>query len=334
MLETIFQQSVELAQMLQSIGDWLTPIMQIFTFLGNEEFYLLIMPVMVWSVDYWFGVRLGVLLLTTGSINWISKVSLHQPRPYWVDSSVKNLTAPGDSFGLPSGHSMNASALFGLAAATIKRSWATILAIIIIVMIGLSRIYLGVHFTIDVAVGWILGLVMLWLFLKLEKPIASWFKSKDTGSQILTVFLISIALTLIGAGVKALVLAGGFQLQDTWVSNAALAHPEEAIDPLSLNGLITNTGALFGLVTGAVWISQSGGFNASTGPWWKRIVRFLIGLVGIALFWKGLDVIFPDSADLLGYSFRYLRYALVGLWATGVAPWLFIKIGVGEKNQP
>jgi membrane-associated phospholipid phosphatase len=331
MLETIFQQSVDFAQALQAIGDWLTPIMQFFTFLGNEEFYLLVMPILVWSVNYRFGVRVGVLLLTTGSINWIGKVSLHQPRPYWYDPSVKNLSAPAEGFGMPSGHSMSSSAIFGLVAAIIKRFWVTILMVLIFIMVGLSRIYLGVHFTIDVVLGWTLGLIMLWLFLKFETPLVAWFKSKKVGTQILTIFLISIALTLIGAGVRGMVIAGGFELAGEWVANAALAHPEVTIDPLNLDGLITNTGALFGLVCGAIWINQSGGFNASAGPWWKPIVRFLIGLVGIAVFWKGLDMVFPDSADLVGYSFRYLRYTLVGLWAAGIAPWLFIKLGIGER---
>jgi membrane-associated phospholipid phosphatase len=332
MLDTIFQQSLEFAQILQAIGDWLTPIMRGFTFLGNEEFYLLVMPVLVWSVDYWFGVRIGVLLLTTGAINWISKASLHQPRPYWIESSVKNLSTPATDFGMPSGHSMNASAVFGLAAATIKRTWVTVVAVLLILMIGLSRIYLGVHFTIDVVFGWAFGLLMLWLFVKFEGRVVEWFKSRNFGVQIGIVFLISIALMLIGAGVRALVQSGGFVLQETWIANAALAHPEEAIDPLSLNGLITNTGALFGLACGAIWVGQNGGFNASSGPWWQRVLRFLIGLVGIAAFWRGLDVVFPDTPDLIGYSFRYLRYALVGLWATGIAPWLFVKSRLGDKQ--
>lgn len=331
MLETIFQQSIEIAQWMQAIGDWLTPIMQGFTFLGNEEFYLLVMPVLVWSVDYWFGVRIGILLLTTGAINWIGKASLHQPRPYWVDSGVKNLSTPATDFGMPSGHAMNAAAIFGLAAATLKRRWTTVAAVIIILMIGLSRIYLGVHFTLDVVLGWTFGLVMLWLFVKFETRVAGWFKQKSVGVQIGTVFLLSIALTLIGAGVKSLLIAGGFELLETWVTNASMVHPEEAIDPLSLNGLITNTGALFGLASGAIWLSTSGGFNAASGPWWQRLLRFLVGLVGIAVFWQGLGAVFPDNADLLSYSLRYLRYGLVGFWATGIAPWLFLKIKIGAR---
>jgi hypothetical protein len=199
-------------------------------------------------------------------------------------------------------------------------------------MIGLSRIYLGVHFTVDVVFGWIFGLLLLWIFLSFESRVTQWFKSKSIAAQIGTMFAVSIALTLIGVGARGLVLSSGFELLDEWVANAALAQPDEAIEPLSLNGLITNTGALFGLACGAIWISQSGGSNAASGPWWKRVLRFLVGLVGIAILWQGLGTVLPRTPDLTGYTLRYLRYALVGFWATGIAPWLFIKLGVGEKK--
>lgn len=332
MLDTLFQQSIEFTQFLQSIGAWLTPIMQFFTSLGNEEFYLLVMPVLVWSVDYTTGVRLGILLLSNGTINWITKISLHQPRPFWVNRVIQHLDRAWTDFGMPSGHAANATVLFGLIATTIKRFWATILAVFIIFMIGFSRIYLGVHFTVDVIFGWAMGLVVLWLFLFFEERVKKWFKSKNAATQIVTVFTISIILTLIGVGTRALVKSGGFELPGDWISNATFAQPEETIDPLSLNGLITSTAGLFGIACGAIWINQSGGFNAASGSWWKKVLRFIIGLAGIVLLWKGLGEIFPRTPDLLGYSLRYLRYTLVGLWSTGIAPWLFIKIGIGEKK--
>lgn len=332
MLETLFQQSIELTLILQSIGDWLTPIMQAFTFLGNEEFYLLVMPILVWAVDYRFGARMGTLLLTTGAINWIGKAAFHQPRPFWISQEVKVLDpTPHTGFGLPSGHSMNSAAVFGLFATWLKRTWVTVLAVFIFLMVGISRIYLGVHFTVDVVVGWTLGLLVLWLFIKLEDRVAAWFNAKSAGAQILTAFVITIGLTLIGAGVRYLVLANGFELLDGWVKNTSLIQPDDPLDPLNLDGLITNTGALFGLACGVVWIKGSGGFNASAGPWWKKIVRFVVGLIGVVLFWQVLGSFLPKTPDLTGYSLRYLRYALVGFWMAGLAPWLFIKLGIGEK---
>ncbi len=101
MLNQLLAFSVEFIQSLQTQYEWLIPIMRLFTFLGNEEFYLIVMPVFLWAVDYSAGIRLGIIMLLSGSLNTIFKFIFHQPRPYWVDSNVINLDQPHNSFGLP-----------------------------------------------------------------------------------------------------------------------------------------------------------------------------------------------------------------------------------------
>src|SRR3990172_5299463 len=50
-------------QFLQSLGDWLVKPMEFFSFLGREEFFLLVLPLLLWCVDVGLGVRAGVILL-------------------------------------------------------------------------------------------------------------------------------------------------------------------------------------------------------------------------------------------------------------------------------
>ena len=64
-MDAIFSQSLELTYWLQSLGSWLKPVMEFFTFLGEERFYLMVMPVLIWVVDYQLGFRVGVMLLLT-----------------------------------------------------------------------------------------------------------------------------------------------------------------------------------------------------------------------------------------------------------------------------
>ena len=45
----------------------------------------------------------------------------------------------------------------------------------------------------------------------------------------------------------------------------------------------------------------------------------------------GLGEIFPRGDGLLVYSLRFLRYALVGWWVTGGAPWVFMRFKLNEK---
>ena len=53
------------------------------------------------------------------------------------------------------------------------------------------------------------------------------------------------------------------------------------------------------------------------------------------ILWAGLGAVFPDGENLLAYSLRYLRYALIGFWIAGLAPLVFFKLKLAnEGNQP
>lgn len=134
---------------LQNLGNWLVPIAEFFTFLGFEEFYLLIMPAIYWCVDSLIGARLAFMLVATTSLNGVLKLAFHSPRPYWVSAEIKALSSE-TSFGIPSGHAQNAFALWGTWAGSLRKTWAWLMAGFVILMIGLSRLALGMHFPSDV----------------------------------------------------------------------------------------------------------------------------------------------------------------------------------------
>jgi hypothetical protein len=95
--------------------------------------------------------------------------------------------------------------------------------------------------------------------------------------------------------------------------------------------LVSNAGVFFGLAAGWLLLQTKGGFDAG-GSWWKRLARFPIGLAGVFVLWYGLGAIFPRGEFLLSYGLRYLRYALVGFWISAPAPWIFIRLGLAEKE--
>ena len=49
----------------QSIGDWLILPMRFFSFLGTEDFYILIMPLLYWCIDASLGIRVGAIMLVS-----------------------------------------------------------------------------------------------------------------------------------------------------------------------------------------------------------------------------------------------------------------------------
>jgi membrane-associated phospholipid phosphatase len=329
-MELILEYGIIIVLYFQGLGDWIIPIMQLVTFLGNETFYLLVAPVLLWCIQAELGLRLGIYLMISGGINTILKLVLHGPRPYWLDPSVKALSTE-TSFGMPSGHAQNAVVVWGTIAAYLNRTWAWILAVFLIFLIGISRIHLGVHFPSDVIAGWVFGALLLWILLKIEKPILTWLTSFKPGKQYAVVFGASIFLIFLGYLAKLSLAIWSLPLE--WVQNASITAPEaDPITPLSLSGLISNAGAFFGLAAGAIWLWRQGGFNAG-GPIVRRILRYLIGVIGIIILWLGLRSVFPGGDSMLAYTLRYLRYGMIGFWLTGLGPRLFIRLNLAEHKS-
>lgn len=330
-MDTILNTGLQIIQWFQSLGAWLTPIMQLFTFLGGVQFYLLLAPIILWCIDATLGFRLAIYLMLSESMVSSLKMAFHGPRPYWYSSNVKVLGAAEGNFGAPSGHAQNAVVVWGGLAQRIKARAAWIIAIIIMFLIGVSRIYLAVHFPHDVLLGWIFGAIILIVLLRLEKPVASWIKKYNTAIQVLLTFLFSLILVLLTFLAQLPLRSWSLPLE--WVNNAHLAFPSEsAINPLSYHNVLTGPGALFGLAAGWIWISSLGGFTTHD-PWLKLVLRYILGVIGVLILYVGLGSLFPDVDTLPSYAWRYIRYAVLGFWATGFAPWLFVKLKLASHRE-
>ncbi len=328
-MEIVFEAGIRLILFLQSLGNWLIVPMKLFTQLGNEEFYLLVAPFLYWCIDAGLGLRLSLFVMFSYGLNNIFKVLIHNPRPYWVNTQVQAIQVE-PSFGIPSAHAQNAVVVWGMLARTLKNGAAWAVASVLIFLIGLSRLVLGVHFPSDVLAGWLIGALLLWVFLKLENPVLSWLRRLSPGKQVLAALSVSLALILLS--VLARLSLGAWTLPAEWVQNASTATGiAEPINPLALSYLVADAGAFFGLAAGAVLVSLYGGFDTD-GPLWKRAARFLIGVVGVLIVWRGLGAVLPQGENLLALVFRYLRYALVGVWVTGLAPILFTRARLAEKS--
>jgi len=330
-VEPILNFGIDLIVAFQGLGDWLAGPMSAITFLGSEYFFLFFLPVLYWSVDAALGIRVAFILLVSGAVNDAFKLALHGPRPYWFSADVAAHAAE-TSFGVPSGHAQIATGVWGMVAATLKKGWAWLAAALVILLIGLSRLYLGVHFPHDVLLGWLIGGIVLWLTLVLWKPVTAWVRKLNLGKQALLAFGFSLLLLLVNLP-GYLSLEAGFTTPVEWVENAALAFPdEEPINPVSLEGVLTNAGTLFGLAAGLALLARKGGFDAG-GAWWKRALRFLLGVAGVLALYLGLKMVFPEGDNWLAYSLRYVRYALIGFWVAAGAPLVFYALKLAQRPE-
>ena len=173
-MDIIYQWQIDVIAALQTV-DVLEWPMKAFTFLGSEEFFLLLLPLAYWCVDMGFGARLAVLLIGANGLSGLCKLALHGPRPYWISERVRPLVFEY-SYGLPSNHALVATTVWGFMATRIRRAGWWIVLVAVILLISISRLFLAMHFVTDVLLGWALGALILALYYRYERPVVAWLR--------------------------------------------------------------------------------------------------------------------------------------------------------------
>lgn len=267
------------------------------TFLGDEKFYLIFMPLLYWCIDRRTGSRLFFLLLFSAYLNAVAKVLADQPRPFTYDPRVRAI-GHASGGGMPSGHTQNAVVIWGYLAARSGKKIVWLMAAFLMIGIPLSRVYLGVHFPTDLIGGYLLGGIVLILFLWLAPRIEAWLVEKGFARQL----LISLA------GPLLLVL----------------------LNPTGDKYVLSMASVLMGVCSGFALERRFVRFSCK-GPWWKRVLRYLLGAFVLFGLWGGLKLAFGGMEP--AGPLRFIRYALVGLWGGVGAPWIFVKLKLAGQES-
>jgi membrane-associated phospholipid phosphatase len=259
------------------------------TFLGDEEFYLLLLPLIYWVINKSLGIRLIFAFLPGAYLNnWLKDLfSIPRPSLAHVTRLVEETT-----YAFPSGHAQNSTLLFGFLAAHARRWLAWALGVLLIVGVALSRIYLGVHYPHDALGGLFIGAIWLFLSLWLEEPLSTWFSAQPLAVRLSLAFSVPTLLVLL------------HPTQDTTTPMATMA------------------GIGLACVLEGEWV----GFQVG-GLWWKRVLRFAVGLVLVVIAYVGLRVVLPG-----GLLCRFIRYSCVGLVGGLIVPWVFVKANLATSE--
>ena len=294
-MEAILDWGTNVVLWFQQFSPTLDRPFEVFTFMGEEEFFLVLLPLIYWCLDRRTGARLLVVFLFSAYVNAAAKELANQPRPFEYSGLVQQLTEAGGG-GLPSGHTQNTVVIWGYLASQLRRAWLWVIAALLMVLIPLSRVYLGVHFPTDLLGGYCLGAVLLLLYLWLEPVAEERLRAMGLISQ-LGLALVSLTLLLL------------------------LFWETPGVTPAA-----TLAGASVGFVLENRWVH----FNSS-GAWWRRVLRFMVGVAVLFCLWMGLGALFAGLEPTL--LFRFLRYGLIGMWAGAGAPWVFVKAQLAETTR-
>lgn len=146
--------------------DFLTPVVKGITYMGNWQtvtaLCLALLIIKPLRIDWGIPVSAGAIFVTL--LNKTLKHMVQRPRP----QEVVHLINEG-GFSFPSGHSITSMFVYGLLIYLVRtnvknKTAANILTAalsFLAVCVGMSRVYLGVHYPTDVLAGWCLGIAVM-----------------------------------------------------------------------------------------------------------------------------------------------------------------------------
>ncbi len=275
------------------------------TMLGEEYFFIVVIGWLYWNISKREGFKLSAAVIFSAIVNEILKVAFHTLRPFEKLDYIKGKrisTANGYSF--PSGHTQGATAFFITLAQIVRQRWFSIIAIIMLLLVGLSRIYLGVHWPVDVIGGIVLGIVLSYFFCHI---IDSFYDEHAKLRRIFFrlqsfVILITIALFLI----DLFLLKGSMEIE----------------------GVFKVSGLSAGLVYGFFIEERYINFSPADAVFFKKLLRFIIGIAVCIGFMAGLKAVLPKH-----YIFDFIRYVIIGLWAIFLWPAMGLRLHLFNKES-
>ena len=312
-------------------GSLPTFVMKGVTVTGYSWFLSLVILIVMLGLDFRRGFYLFQIIIWTAIITFATKQIVALPRPIWVDANVHNLETgqpnltpftgmgargffqllppivvdanrqQGRSFGLPSGHVSSTVALWGGLTILFNLRFLSKIFPFLVLLMAISRMFLGQHFLADVLGGAVVGAIVL--------LVAGRFLTytQHSGQVQLTPVR---SLTLRWAGLLVAFVFIPLLLVST------------SLEPGNL------TGSLMG-VSGAYLVVRKRGLPVSLGGIFRRAASFLLG----AGIYFGATYLITRATGLAGLSINNAWVAcaiaaLAGFLGIGTSIALFLKIGL------
>ncbi|MBP3637136.1 MAG: phosphatase PAP2 family protein [Clostridia bacterium] len=283
---------------------WLDELMLVLTEMGDETVFMVIAMVILWCCNKAWGYRFMVMGMAGTALNQLLKAIFLVPRPWVLDPSFTIVEAARDAatgYSFPSGHTQSAATCFGGLAAWQKKTGVTIACIAAVLIVGFSRMYLGVHTPMDVGVSLVTGtvtvLLMTWLYNKGGK--VTWLV--NIGSMLLALALMAYVLFM-----------------------PARAANVAEFDAHGVKAAWQVVGVTAGVLL-AWWLDEKYLHFDTKAVWWAQVCKVVIGLLLVVAVKSGLKPVFTAifGEAMFAHGIRYFLMTAVGgiLWPMSFKWW-------------
>jgi len=285
-----------------------TPFLNAFfaglTYLGSEAAFFVIAMYVFWCLSKRDGYYLFLVGFFGTTLSQSLKLIFRVPRPWVLDRNftiVESARAGAGGYSFPSGHTQTAVGLYGGLALMSEKRWLRGLCIAAVVLVPFSRMYLGVHTPLDVAVGFAIAAALVLVL----RPL---LLRSDENPRILPL----------------LFAAAGLCAAASLVFVSAYPFPEDT-DPDNLAEGVANAWKMAGAVAGLVlaWALDRRYIRFDTAaPWYGQALKLVLGLAVLMAAKEGLKA--PFSALFAGApAAGAARYLIVVLLAGAGWPLTF-----------
>jgi membrane-associated phospholipid phosphatase len=203
-----FEQQLNIVDRIASWREpWLDSIFLFLNYFDSPYFFLALIPLVWVGFSYKWGIRLSALVLLNGLINYQLKQLFDMPRPCCDSPGLGLIQLNGPGF--PSGAAEGSMLLGCLLAYTWKNYASYVTAGLYILIISFSRLYLGVHYPLDILGGWVVGLCIFFAYVKVAKKVERVIADKGPSVSLVLCGTLSVAYILAKPTTMIFNLTGG-----------------------------------------------------------------------------------------------------------------------------
>lgn len=292
---------------------WLDTVMAAITHLGEETVFMVAALFVFWCVSKRHGYYLLAIGFAGTVLNQFLKLLFRIPRPWVLDSDftiVESARAQATGYSFPSGHSQNAVGTFGGIARFTRRKWVRVAAIVVAVLVPLSRMYLGVHTPLDVGVAAVIAVALVFALYPLME------RSDSRHGVMGAVLAVMLALAV------------GYLL---FVS----LYPFPAdVDAANLASGVENAWKLLGATVGMLvgwWLDVRFIHFDTRAVWYVQLIKLVGGLALLLGIRAALKA--PLAAALGAGAGGAVRYGVMVLFAVAVWPMVFAPLCHALKKR-